>query len=202
VGERHFVINVTTDTSQLLHLDDLWTATSIREQLVGQSAEPGNWIGDVQALVDEMHKLLDRVSERAEPFNDLAQVHAKEAEDSLNALVWADLSIVPDRDTLRWWTLRHGNPSVMAAASASLLANPNQEHRALNRQLERLQAGAGATGDLSRDFACGAIQQLMVASFLLVPGVAAAGIPAVLVASGGTLAMVKAALSWAKRHNC
>jgi hypothetical protein len=214
VGEARTVIRATADTGRLLQLDDIWTAAAAGGPPAGGSVDPDEWVDQVEGLVDEMHGLLKDVGGHAGFLAALAEQHAEEAEVALNDLLWGNLLTQSDREDLRWWAGRHGGFSAMAAASASLLAETDQEHMALDYQLERLQSGVMGTGDLSKKFLCGSAQQLMVGGVLLVPGAAAGGVTAGLAAgavagvaiasTGGlaALAVVGAALWWARRHRC
>lgn len=214
LAEARTVIEVTSATNRLLQLDEIWTAAAVAARPSAELAGPRGWIGQAEDLVDEMHRLLDEVGDDAPALAILADEHDEEAEETLSSLLWGDLLTPDDRSALRWWTGQHGGFGAMAATAASALTSADEEHAALNRQLDILRSGATATGDLTKKFRCGAAQQLMVGGVLLLPGVAGGGIAlglaagvgaaAIVASTGGlgALAIVGSALWWARRHRC
>jgi hypothetical protein len=214
LAEASIVIELTSTTSRLLQLDEVWTATAALGRPSEDYVDQGEWIGQVEALVDEMRGLLTEVGSHSGILASVAEAHADEAEETLNGLLWGDLLSPEDRSTLRWWSGRHGGFPAMATTSASVLADVDEELAALGRQLELLRSGEAATGDLTKKFRCGAAQQLLVGGVLLVPGVAGGGVALGLaagVAAGamvastgglGALVLIGGALWWAKRHHC
>jgi hypothetical protein len=214
VAEASTVIEITSNTSRLLQLDEIWTAAAVLGRPSEDYVDQREWIGQVGALVDEMRGLLTEVGNHAEILASVAGAHADEAAEMLNSLLWGDTLTPDDRSALRWWSDRHGGFPAMATTSASALASVDEELAALGRQFELLRSGEAAMGDLTKSFRCGAAQQLLVGGVLLMPGVAGGGVAlglaagvaagAVVASTGGlgALVLIGGALWWAKRHRC
>jgi hypothetical protein len=218
------VIDATADTTRLLQLDAVWTAAvtggpppegavATVPPYVGQR-EPGAWIAQLDDLVGEMRPLILSINERGSLIADIAHEHYEEAEDSLNSLLWDDVLPPSDRETLRWWTARRGGLPGMLNQIGSERLEAEQEIRALDQQLDMIRSGGKSTGDLSKSFRCGSVQQLLVGGVLAVPVAAGGGVTVavtagalagVAVASTGglaALAIIGAALWWARRYRC
>jgi hypothetical protein len=77
-------------------------------------------------------------------------------------VLWGDDLSPADRDDLRWLTVREGGFGGMATSAAAALSRWSDERTDINAQLELLERGLPAGGDLSRKFRCGLGMGLML----------------------------------------
>lgn len=215
IEQNHALVTATGDLTQLLLLDDLWTAAAIAGPPLPDSGEADTWYAELAAVVTDIHTLIDRAGEHAKLIASLAEVHAEELDESLSALLWSNSLTRSDRDDLRWFTARHGRAQYMAGAAVASLLNTEDEHLALQEQRDLMLTGRPSSGDLSKSFRCGTAQGIVVGGALMAGGAplgggaaaaagAGVGMVAGVLATGGLagIGVVLVGVWWARRHHC
>lgn len=216
VIEAHQLVGATADTARLLQLDELWTAAVVGGPSPEESVNLDEWVVQLEDLVEEMRQLLRTSSNRAITVVRAAREHSAEAENALDSLLWDDVLAPSDRDILRWFTGRHGGFSGMIDQIGTTQQESRAlgEIRALDQQLAIIRSGRAVAGDLTKEFRCGSVQQLLVGGILAIPVAGAGGVGtavisgaiagAAVASTGGVAAIliIGAALLWAKRYRC
>jgi hypothetical protein len=183
-SDRTALAQMTGDMMTLLQLDDAWTEwTELAPQRV--ALDPAFF---PVALTEQMTGLLRRMGGAADFIGSLPKRMGDDLQERFDALQWGEGLSTADRDDLRWLVTRAGGVTGLVQSTAAALSNYEAEIEALQQQVQRVQSGGTAAGDLSRKFRCALGNGLMIGGASSLPAAAMAGAGAAL-ATGGVVAV-------------
>ncbi len=223
IDDRAQVARLTSESLELLQLDDIWTAAV--QQISHPTDDVSFTADEIISVVEQMLTLLQSIGEQSDFLHQLGENVDESDEDVLNSLLWGDELGAQEQSDLRWMIARQFGLSGLIHTAADGLADYEVEISNLRRDL--LSFGQGETvegdspsatveGDLSRKFRCNLGLTLIGGGILSMPatatGATAAGVAlgatvggAVLVgATGGIagLAVIVAGIFFIRKSKC
>jgi hypothetical protein len=183
--DRATLSHMTGDMVTLLLLDDAWT-DAMYNAWIEQTREDGEPVS-VDGIADEMAQLLQRMGEAAEFIGSLPRRMGDDLQARFDALMWGEGLSTADRDDLRWLVTRAGGVTGLVQSTTATLSTYPAEIAALQEQVQQVQSGETAEGDLSAKFRCGLGSGLLISGIAAIPAAGMAGAGAA-VAVGGAVA--------------
>lgn len=183
--DRALMSRMSGDMMTLLLLDDAWTEF-LDDAWIELTREGGDPLS-VDGIADEMAQLLQRMGGAADFIGSLPERMGDDLQARFDALMWGEGLSTADRDDLRWLVTRAGGVTGLAQSTAAALSNYPAEIAALQEQVQQVQSGGTAAGDLSASFRCGLGSGLLISGGAAIPAAGMAGAGAA-VAVGGAVA--------------